>query len=318
MSEYMDYDDSIYNNLDHNESRSKKIRSWISIIVCALFLISVVVFVIVRMPKTVRAKFDTVTSDSHTVSDKLKPLDDNEFYKLYNALENGTIKYNDGMKKDYPTAYEIVADSFDSANQNKMYHYDMSGAVVIAQNRALKKEDKTSAGGDLKTEQSCQVMIDVLIVPYSGSDEGVSVSSPIRYTLGCYTGGGSNIIAKEYVKSDVFGLNFYSISIKVKSGSGENIKSADAALNLTDGITKAEAEENTLYNRLSMIGGREKEYSLISGGARGDTVIEKRLISGDISTEATVKADFDDVMYRKFESLTVKAAANDTFNIIVN
>lgn len=316
MSEYMDYDDSIYDNLDHNESRGKKIRSWISVIVCALFLISTVIFVIVRMPKTVRANFSTVTSETHTVGDTLKPIEENEFYKLYNALESGTVKYNNSMKRDYPTAYEIITDSLDPANQNKLYHYDMNGALIIAQNRSRKKENENSAKDD-DSNNICKVMVDVLMVPYT-ADGNVAVSMPIHYTIGCYTGTGADFISSEYVKSDVFGLNFYAISVKLKSGSGENIKSADASLNLTDGITKAEAEENTLYNKLSMVGGNENEYMLISGGTRGDTVIEKRLISGDISTEATVKADFDDVMYRKFESLTVKAAAKDTFCIIVN
>ena len=318
MSEYMDYDDSIYDNLDHNESRSKKIRSWISIIVCALFLISTVVFVLVRMPKTVRAKFSTVTSDTHSVGDTLKPIEENEFYKLYNVLEDGTVKYNDSMKKAYPTVYEVVTDSLDPANQNKMYQYDMNGTLIIAQNRSLKKEDKTSAGNATETQKSCKVMVDVLMVPYSGKGGYVAVSMPIRYTIGCYTGAGTDFISSEYVKSDVFGLNFFAISVKIKSGSGENIKTVDAALKFTDGITKTEAENNSLYEKLSLIDGNEKEYSLISGGTRGDTIIEKRMISGDISTEATVKAVFDDVMYRKFESLTVKASNNDTYSISVN
>ncbi|MGN0114370.1 MAG: hypothetical protein ACI396_03515 [Acutalibacteraceae bacterium] len=318
MSEYMDYDDSIYDNLDHKESRAKRIRSWISVILSVIFLIGIVVFVIVRMPKTVRAKFDTVTTDIHTVGETLKPLEDNEFYKLYTVLENGTVKYNDSMKKLYPKAYEIVTDSLDSANQNKMYQYDMNGILIIAQNRSLKKEDKTSASGTDKTEKSCKVMVDVLMVPYSGEGGNIAVSMPIRYTIGCYTGTGTDFISSEYVKSDVFGLNFYSISVKIKSGSGENIKTVDAALKLTDGITKSEAENNTLYEKLYMINGDNKQYSLISGGTRGDTVIEKRLTSGDISTEATIKADFDDVMYRKFESLSVKATKNDTYSISIN
>lgn len=318
MSEYMDYDDSIYDNLDHNESKAKKIRSWISVILSAVFLIGIVVFVIVRMPKTVRAKFDTVTSQTHTVGETLKPFEENEFYKLYTELENGTVKYNDSMKKEYPKAYEIVTDSLDSANQNKMYKLDMNGTLIIAQNRALKKEDKTSAGSADETQKSCKVMVDVLMVPYSGEGGNIAVSMPIRYTIGCYTGTGTDFISSEYVKSDIFGLNFYSISVKIKSGSGENIKTVDAALNFTDGITKAEAEDNTLYEKLRLIDGDEKEYSLISGGTRGDTTIEKRLTSGDISTEATIKAYFDDVMYRKFESLSVKATKNDTYSISVN
>ena len=161
-------------------------------------------------------------------------------------------------------------------------------------------------------------MVDVLMVPYSGKGGYVAVSMPIRYTIGCYTGAGTDFISSEYVKSDVFGLNFFAISVKIKSGSSENIKTVDAALKFTDGIIKTEAENNSLYEKLSLIDGNEKEYSLISGGTRGDTVIEKRLISGDISTEATVKAVFDDVMYRKFESLTVKASNNDTYSISVN
>ena len=317
MSEYMDYDDSIYDNLDHNESRSKRIRSWISIIVCALFLISTVVFVLVRMPKTVRAKFSTVTSDTHSVGETLKPIEENEFYKLYNVLEDGTVKYNDSMKKEYPTVYEVVTDSLDPANQNKMYQYDMNGTLIIAQNRSRKKENENSAKDD-DSNNICKVMVDVLMVPYSGKDGYVAVSMPIRYTIGCYTGAGTDFISSEYVKSDVFGLNFFAISVKIKSGSGENIKTVDAALKFTDGITKTEAENNSLYEKLSLIDGNEKEYSLISGGTRGDTIIEKRMISGDISTEATVKAVFDDVMYRKFESLSVKASKNDAYSISVN
>lgn len=317
MAEYMDYDDSIYDNLDHNESCARKIRSWISVILSAIFLISIIVFVVVRMPKTVRAKFDTVTTDTHTVGETLKPLEDNEFYKLYTALDNGTVKYNDSMKKLYPTAYNIVTDSLDSANQNKIYHYDMNGTLIIAQNRSLKKEDKTSNGSNNEKNESCKVMVDVLMVPYSG-DDIITVSMPIRYTIGCYTGTGTDFISSEYVKSDIFGLNFYSISIKIKSGSSENIKTLDAALNFTDGITKSEAENNILYDKLTISGGDDKNYVLVSGGTRGDTKIEKRLATDDVSTEAKIKVDFDDIMYRKFESVSVKAYAKDTYSVGVN
>ena len=317
MSEYMDYDDSLYDNLDHKESRGKKIRSWISVILSAAFLISIVVFVIVRMPKTVRAKFDTVTSNTHTVSDTLMPLEDNEFYKLYTALEDGTVKYNAQMKEQYPTAYEIVTDSLDSANQSKMYHYDMNGTLIIAQNRSLKKEDNASIGGVGETNESCKVMVDVLMVPYS-ADNGITVSMPIRYTIGCYTGTGADFISSEYVKSDIFALNFYKVTVKIKSGDGENIKTVDTALKLTDGITKAEAEDNTLYDKLTISGGDDKNYSLISGGERGDAIIEKRLVTYETTTEAEIIADFDDVMYRKFESLTVKTAEKDTYSISIN
>lgn len=325
MSEYMDYDDSIYDNLDHKQSRSKKIRSWISVILSAAFLISIVVLVFVRMPKTVRVNFATVSSDEHLIGEKFTPLEENEFYKLYSALEKGTVKYNRSLKKNYPTAYTLITDSFFKVNQNKLCRYDMNGALTIAQSRELDMENKVQTKTHenitnakvIEFKQSRQIMIDVLIVPYSG-EKDITVSAPVHYTIGCYTGKGTDFITEEYVNNDVFSLNFYSISVKIKSGSGENIKTVNAALNFTDGITKAEAEKNSLYNKLSLENGNEDEYSLISGGERGDRVIQKQLTAGDISTEAVVKAEFDNVMYRKFESLNVTPSENGTFNIIVN
>ena len=89
-------------------------------------------------------------------------------------------------------------------------------------------------------------------------------------------------------------------------------------LTLSDAITKEEAENNTFGKAVTLVGSDGKSDKTISGGERGDNSIEKHLISGDLATTATVKIFFDDVMYRKFDNISVKANKSDRFAISIN
>ena len=68
MAEYMDYNDCNYDFKSKKQRRFANFR----LILAALFLISVVVFVIIRLPENVRTSFGPVYSKSHFANEKAK------------------------------------------------------------------------------------------------------------------------------------------------------------------------------------------------------------------------------------------------------
>ena len=319
MAEYSDYDDSIYDELDH-VGKAKKFRSWIPTILSVLFLASVVIFVIVRMPKTVRTKFDTVTSSEHTVGEN-GDYNKNEFYKLKSALDNDeTFTVDDKFKEEYPNVYKLIKSSKKDIAQNTVYSFDEDNILTIAQVYII-SEDSTAQTSKDDHSITGNVCVDIVNVKYSSTDDGqITLENPDRFSISYMSSqnAGVNTLSSHYVKSDSFRLNFYTLSVKLISAKKDNYKSVNMMLTLSDAITKEEAENNTFGKAVTLVGSDGKSDEIISGGERGDLSIEKQLISGDLATTATVKIFFDDVMYRKFDNISVKANKGDRFAISIN
>lgn len=319
MAEYSDYDDSIYDELDH-VGKAKKFRSWIPTILSVLFLTSVVIFVIVRMPKTVRTKFDTVTSSEHIVGEN-GDYNKNEFYKLKSMLDNDeTFTVDDKFKEEYPNVYKLIKSSKKDIAQNTVYSFDDDNILTIAQVYII-SEDSTAQTSKDDHSVTGNVCVDVVNVKYSSTNDGqITLENPDRFSISYMSSqnAGVNTLSSHYVKSDSFRLNFYTLSVKLISAKKDNYKSVNMTLTLSDAITKEEAENNTFGKAVTLVGSDGKSDKTISGGERGDNSIEKQLISGDLTTSATVKIFFDDVMYRKFDNISVKANKSDRFAISIN
>lgn len=319
MAEYSDYDDSIYDELDH-VGKAKKLRSWIPTILSVLFLASVVIFVIVRMPKTVRTKFDTVTSNEHTVGQN-EDYKLNEFFKIKTALDDEqTFTVDDSFKKEYPNVYKLIKLSKKDIAQNTVYSFDENNVFTIAQ-VYITSEDSTAQTSENDRSVTGNICVDIVNVKYSSNQDGqITLENPERFSISYLSSqnAGVNTLSSHYVKSDSFKLNFYTLSLKLISAKKENYKSVDMALSLSDAITKEEAENNTFGKAVSLVGSDGKSDKIISGGKRSDTSIEKKLVSGDLATTATVKISFDDTMYRKFDNISVKSNIGDRFAISIN
>ena len=319
MAEYMDYDDTLYDASEH--SKRAKIKSWISIILSVAFLLSAVIFVIVRSPKNVRTKFDAVTGAWHEInSDDLKNADaykNGEFYKLYTAFQNDeTFKYNESFKEEFKSVYEVISADKKQLSTEKVYSFEQENSLILALPYVL-TQDKTAKASENDNSVRGTIGTDIVIIPYTvTADNSAQILNPIRYSLCFYNETtGARYIESRYVKSDSFRLNFYKISIEIEDK--KNIKSVDAKLTLSDAISKENADKLTFYNAISLKHGDEKSYKTISGGNRADFDITKHLVSANTQTDATVIINFDDDIYDNFKSFEVKGSYTK-FRIIVN
>lgn len=315
MAEYMDYDDTIYDELDH-KSKSKKIRSWISFIIAVVFLLSCVVLVIVRMPENVRAKFSAVSSAKYTVGDTVGSMDKSPMYQLYQQMtKDEKVTVNDEFAKNNKFFSDMLSQAIQNGKQTKVYHNDNNGILTVVQCYGLKR---MSGSGEVSENSDKQMDADILMLPYSSADNKITVSQPIRFSVAYYCGSGMNFIKSKYVRTEEFRLNFYKISIDVKSGKNDNIADTTVKLALSDGISKKENENRTFEKYMTVQNGDGQKTELISGGDIGDTEVEQRLYAGNIATSIKTELKFDDTLYRKFERFEMSAEKGDQFTVTVN
>lgn len=315
MTEYMDYDDTIYDELDH-KSNGKKIRSWISTIIAVAFLIGCVVLVIVRMPRNVRAKFSAVSSSEYTVGESVKNTDKSPMYRLYQRMTNGEkVTVNADFAKENKFFSDLLDESVQNEKQSKVYHNDNNGILSVVQCYWLKN---MSGSGQTGENAAKQMSADILMLPYSSADSKITFEQPIRFSVTYYRGNGMNFIESKYVKVDEFRLNFYKISVEVKSAENDNISDMTAKLVLTDGINKKEYENRTFEKYMTLSNGDEKKTELLSGGEVGDTHVEQRLYAENIATSIKAQISFDDTLYHKFDRFEMSAKNGDKFTVTIN
>lgn len=315
MAEYMDYDDTLYDASEH--SRGKKIRSWISIIISAAFLLSLVILVIVRLPQNVRTNFQTVKTELHELN-KNGDISKNEFMTIHDAFEKDeSFNVNSEFKEKFSIIYSIITTPRIDITTSKVMMFDSDGALTLAIPYIV-SGDKTVSNDEAKDQVSGIVGVDFVVLPYSSTKDGVvTISAPIRFSMRYYNEkSGMHYVAGQYVKSDSFKLNFYTLSL-ITSGD-ENIKYQTVKLNLNDAISKSVADDESAYKTIVAKDGNINEYKLLNGGKRGDTFIEKQLCFAPPTTEVTSSLKFNDYLYSNMKSVEFNIPVSSKFSISVN
>lgn len=319
MAEYMDYNDYNYDFKSKKQRRFANFR----LILAALFLISVVVFVIIRLPENVRTSFGPVYSKSHFANEKAKG-EKNEFYEFFKKYkDNDIVNFNDDFKGEYPNIYSLLRTNKLDLTKDKVYSYDKGGYFVIAKPYEVSR-DKDSNGNYYDNEKEYIVGVtgvDFYIFKYD-CENVFTVFMPERFSLYLHAGNADLVpfVKRTYVKSSSFKLNFYSLSITATANA--EFESVNTTLSLKEGINKSEFE-NDFFNKKAFIKSKSNQNLLgtvetVDGGKRGDKFIQNKF---DLSTPAKfaeIGFEFNDTFYDKFESLKIESTSKTTYKIKVN
>ena len=319
MAEYMDYNEYNYDFKSKKEKRHANIR----LVIAIVFLISVVVFVIVRLPDNVRTSYGPIYSKTHSVGEK-KSTQRNEFYEFNKTYkDNSIINFDNYFKQKYSQIYSLVKTKKLELTKDKVYSYDQGNYFVIAKPYEVSR-DKESNGNYYDNDKEYIIGItgvDFYIFKYDTVD-GFTVYMPERFSIYLHSGNSDLVpyIQKTYVKSSSFKLNFYSLSVAVSSKN--EFDDINTTLSLKEGINKSEYNDN-FFSKKSFIKSKANQNLVgtsetVAGGGRGDKFIKNKF---DLSTPvkySQVGVEFDDTFYAKFESLKINNNDKWTYKIKVN
>lgn len=315
MPEYMDY-----NDFDDRKTKGKRIRSTIVISLSVAWLLFLVILIVIRNPENVRTKFESVKSNVHVMNEKA-PDQSNQFIQLNNDFEiNKAININEDFKGKYPDVYNIINFNKKEIAKKQVYSFDGNGYFTLAIPYIV-SIDSVGADNFVDSDEMYGILgVDLINIGYTVSEDKVTFHSPLRFSLRYY-----NKVDKErkyvesnYVETKSFKLNFYSLSFLLTSNN--EIDKLNYELSLTDPLNKKESEKNLFSNniKLNINDDKQLDANVINGNKMGDNYLsfENKIPSGN--NQIILKINFDDLMYRKYQSLTIKLNENDAFAIIAN
>lgn len=320
MAEYMDYNDYDYEFKTKKHRRNANIRLALAI----LFIAFVVVWTFTHLPENIRTGFDSVYSSEHTIGEKIDKNSGNEFVLFNNAFKNDEkVNFENDFKEKYPQISALATMKKLDISKEKVLTFDESGYFVIAYTYEVQREKDSN--GNYYDEGREYIVgttgVDFYIFEYD-INGGFVINKPERFSIRLHAGQNDLVpyIEKVYVKSESFRLNFYSLSVVVKS---ENeISEIKTTVHLESGINKEEFEDN-FFTSQQFVKSIENQDLIgtienIKGGGRGDTYLNSRIALKTPMKEIEVGMNFDDAVYNKFIGYKIDEIKNGTYTIKVN
>lgn len=319
MAEYMDYNDVDYGY----KTERKRIFANIRLVIAIVFILVVVIWTWTHLPENVRTSFKSVYSSEHKIGDDKKD-DKNEFVSFNKKYKNDeTIAFDEEFLKKYPEISKLVRMTKLEITKQKVNTFDLGGYFVIAQTYEVNREkDSNGEYYDANNEYIIGTTgVDFYIFKYS-TDKNFSISKPERFSIRLHAGQKDTVpyIEKAYVKGESFRLNFYSLSVVVKSDN--EFSEVYTNISLENGITRKE-DENNYFIKQSFIKSSENKDLIgvserINGGEMGDLKIDSRFELNTPMKQAEIGLNFEDEIYNKFLSFSISPINNATYTIKVN
>ncbi len=310
MPEYMDYNDTN----DFKTAKQKR-RSNILFVLSILFMVAVIVFVIVRNPENVRTDFDPVSSSWNTVGQGVEETE-NEFLAFRSDLQGKTMTLSDDFRSKYPHVYEILTADRSTLTQNTVQHFDDGRYLTLSIPYVATEDTNYEEQGSEYV--SGLIGADFTVIEYV-SDNGVSVSAPVRFSVRYHKTQSDSIPFVElyHVESTSFRLNFYTLTLDIQPAAATD--TVDCAIDLSDPINKSEFDSDKWAKKINFDSIEADSVMRLGGGERGDTNAQYRYTFESPQKTLKLIMEFDDAMYQKFEKLTVQNLPDGTtFRITVN
>lgn len=320
MAEYMDYNDYDYDFKTKKQKRNANIR----LILAFLFIIIMVVWMFINLPENVRTNFGPVYSSAHKIGEKIDKTAENEFILFKNTSKNDEkIKVDDDFKAKFPQIYSLAKMPKLEISKEKVQSFDENGYFVIA--FTYEVERQKDPNGNYYDEGKKYIVgttgVDFYIFKYS-TDGEFSINKPERFSIRLHENQNELFpyIEKVYVKSESFRLNFYSLSLNIKSD--KEISEVNTSINLESVINKSEAEKN-FFTTQQFINSNDNQdligtAEITDGGKRDDTFIKNRFSLKTPMKEIEIGLNFNDAVYNKFLKYNVSEIKNATYTIKVN
>ncbi len=319
MAEYMDYNDVDYGY----KTKRKRIFANIRLVIAIVFILVVVIWTWTHLPENVRTSFKSVYSSDHKIGETLKS-EKNEFVSFNKKYKNDeTVVFDEKFLKDYPEISKLARMTKLEITKQKVNTFDIGGYFVIAQTYEVNRE-KDSNGDYYDTDNEYIIGttgVDFYIFKYS-TDENFSIGKPERFSIRLHAGQNDTVpyIEKAYVKGESFKLNFYSLSVVVKAD--KEFSNVYTDINLENGITRKEDENNYFIKQTFIKSSENKDLigtsECLDGGKMGDTKINSRFELNTPMSKAEIGLNFEDEIYNKFLSFSIKPIENATYTIKVN
>ena len=298
MAEYMDYND--YG--DEPKSKGARIRHKIVLWGSVLWLVVVVVWVIVGNTSrdVFRSNFDTQSTRTYKIGTSSQG--ENQFYSLYNELQNEDISSRD-LNKHYKTLYRWFKKPPKKFPTNsKPRCVDKGGYLAVylpdvLEGNATQFPDSAMTKGYLG--------VDVIMLPYESDVSGdITSSAPSRFSAKSDCASGITTFYEP--PAERFRLNFFSFSVIFNKAT-----KADYSVALSYSLTKTESENEKIQKNILLDDERAKTKS---GGGVSETAISCSFQNE--GKDLVVK--FDDLMYRKLAHITVRADKATKYKININ
>lgn len=320
MAEYMDYNDYDYDFKSKKQKRNANIR----LVLAILFIVVMVAWMFINYPENVRTNFGPVYSSAHKIGEKVDNKAENEFVLFKNSTKNDEkIKIDDDFKAKYPNIYSLAKMPKLEISKEKVKTFDENGYFVIA--FTYEVERQKDSNGNYYDEGKAYIIgttgVDFYIFKYS-TDKEFSIEKPERFSIRFHENQNELFpyIEKVYVKSESFRLNFYSLSLTVKSE--KEIGEINTSVNLESAINKSEAENNFFTTQQFIHSSDNQDLigtaEITEGGMRDDTFIKNRFSLKTPMKKIEIGLNFDDAIYNKFLKYSVSEIENATYTIKVN
>ena len=318
MAEYMDYNDYDYGY----STKKKRIFANIRLVVAIVLLLSIVLWVVFREPENIRTDFSSVLSSPHKISEEIKGK--NEILNFANSFDiDDTENFSEEFKKNYPTIYNWLYTPKAEIAKNKVKTFDSNGYFAIASTYQVQR-DKDTNGAYFDENKKYLVGttgLDIYLFRYDTKDD-FTVHKPEKISVYLHNGKDDVIpyIERVHIPADRFRLNFYSMSVVVESE--EKFNFLDTQLTLESGINKKQYESE-YFSKIVFLNGKSNtsllnEVVVTSGGKRADAYIEHKVECSTDTEYACVGLKFEDELYNKFESFSVKNLKGATYKIKIN
>lgn len=302
MADYMYHD---YDGDTTVKSKKRKVLSIIGTTLCVLWFVAIGLYVAIRHDDIVRTEYPEIAFSTHNFADEIVPSGNCEFMQIKREFVDKSASkiVNAKLFETYPKLKNLL----DTENANKadspIFYYDENGYLTVAQvyvdyrNKSEKSEIFKGVMG-----------VDVMMIPYETADNKLKISSPLRFCLKYdISDGVLGTLSKKEFLSESFRLNFYNIAVEIKGA--ENI---DYTLNLGEYPTKSECDDRKIFNMMTV----DDKTGILTDGNDPE---QKRIV-GTAKTNDTSEfvINFDERMYRKFESVEIGATENAQFSIKIN
>ncbi len=318
MAEYMDYNDYDYGY----STKKKRIFANIRLVVAILLLLSIVLWVVIREPKNIRTDFSSVYSSSHKISEKIKG--ENEILNFAKSFEiDDTANFSEEFKKNYPIIYDWLYTPKAEIAKNKVKTFDKNGYFAIATTYQVQRDKDTN--GKYFDENKKYLVgttgLDIYLFKYDTKDD-FTVYKPEKISVYLHNGKDDVIpyIERVHIPADRFRLNFYSLSIVVESD--QKFSFLNTQLTFESGINKKQYEDE-YFSKIVFVKNKSNtsllnEVVVTAGGRRADTYIEHKVECSTDTEYACVGLKFEDTLYNKFESFSVKNLKGASYKIKIN
>lgn len=312
MPEYMDY-----NSSSDFKTRKQKIRSNIALLLSVLFILSVVVWIIVRSPDNVRSHFETTSSKFYTLNEN--KYGENEYLKLLKELEKGELLVDKNFEEKFTNVYKQINLGKSDISKDKVNLFEGENSFVLTKTFVISRD--TDTNGNFLDDEYEKVMgvvgLDVLIIKHNSSNGILEINAPIRYTLKFNTryNIGRKFVALGDFEQDRFRLNFYNLNLIFQSQ--KQFGELDFRMNFKEIISKEQAQKGRLPKKLS-ISAQQIERTLVAGNKFADKFLELNYRFENTS-QSKLRIEFDDEMYRMFDSVKFSGLGSKTkYKIVLN